>query len=524
MEAGQKMTPSPFQKAVFQAFDSLGTDETIQINAVAGSGKTSTLMMLLGMQPQRTLDQALVCAFNKEIADNLTSRVPQGVTVKTIHALGMAAVQKRFGKPKVEPNKYRKLLDIWLERNVPLDQRKAEGFDDQKQALFKAIHFVRVTLTDPKDTAAVIALSAQYDFEIPFSNLLPAIAAVLDWGVHGVPGFTEDYSAKAKIDFDDMIWLPNVCGITPEQFKVILVDECQDLSKAQLDLLLSARGEGGRMVFVGDPKQAIYGFAGADGNSFSNITTKTNALELPLSICYRCPRSVLEYAQKLVPQIQPADTAESGLVEVVTDKFFTETVTPRDMILCRVTAPLIETAFWLIRNGKKAKVKGRDVGAQLVKIIDYVEKMRGVDWAGFEAGLNRWRENELRLAAQKSDNEALVMSIEDRYDSVLAVLHGALRDGATSIGELRSYIQDLFTDDGKGIVLLSTIHRAKGLEAETVYLLRPEKLPHPMAKSLTARAQEDNLLYVAITRAMKRLYVVETPAVVVPDFWQLGAK
>jgi superfamily II DNA or RNA helicase len=82
------MQPSPYQQAIFNAFDNLVPGGAIQVNAVAGSGKTTTLVMLLQRQTPETLRDTLFCAFNVEIKKVLEQRAPNGVTVKTIHGVG----------------------------------------------------------------------------------------------------------------------------------------------------------------------------------------------------------------------------------------------------------------------------------------------------------------------------------------------------------------------------------------------------------------------------------------------------
>jgi superfamily I DNA/RNA helicase len=70
-----------------------------------------------------------------------------------------------------------------------------------------------------------------------------------------------------------------------------MIDEAQDLNRAQLELVLRAVAPGGRTLAVGDAGQAIYQWSGADARSMANITARTGACQLPLSICYRCPAS-----------------------------------------------------------------------------------------------------------------------------------------------------------------------------------------------------------------------------------------
>jgi DNA helicase-2/ATP-dependent DNA helicase PcrA len=61
--------------------------------------------------------------------------------------------------------------------------------------------------------------------------------------------------------------------------------------------------------------------------------------------------------------------------------------------------------------------------------------------------------------------------------------------------------------DTSNFVLLSSVHRAKGLEADVVHVIRPDQMPHPMARGPEAQAQEQNLIYVAYTRARRELHI-----------------
>ena len=96
--------------------------------------------------------------------------------------------------------------------------------------------------------------------------------------------------------------------------------------------------------------------------------------------------------------------------------------------------------------------------------------------------------------------------MQDRHDCLLA-----FAEGAATVDDVTRRIEAVFTDDrnGKGIKL-SSIHKAKGLEAKRVFLLEPHgaTVPHPMAKTSWQREQEMNLRYVAITRAIEELVYV----------------
>jgi DNA helicase-2/ATP-dependent DNA helicase PcrA len=511
----QGFVPSEYQQAIFDALEENVSD--LQVNAVAGSGKTTTLIQALNRIPYETLNSTLLCAFNKEIQRALEQRAPQGVAVKTLHAIGFATVcfhmQKATGRkfnPSVDDRKYRKLIEsYWIGQDYRGDRDPA---GDDEMEMFKLIHFVRVTLTNPNDQAAILEMAAEREVELSkperqVAAVAPILAAGQDMTGSAVKGFAFERDVNS-IDFDDMVWLPFVLDASPRKFRLVMVDEAQDLNAAQLDLVLKCRADGGRMVFVGDPHQAIYAFCGADADAWKKIHLKTGARQLPLSVCYRCPKAVIDLAQTIIPQIEARPGAAHGVVETIKSDSFRAMVTNRDMILCRLNAPLISTCFKLIAEGKPAKVRGRDIGAQLVKLIDQVEKLEGFAFQYFLAYTDKFREMQERVLQQRKDAEAQLLSLGDRIESIQAVYLNVATNGGRTVGDLRAKIESLFSDHENGHILLSSIHKAKGLEAERVFLLRPDKLPHPMAKSDAAREQESNLRYVAYTRAMAELYIV----------------
>ena len=92
----------------------------------------------------------------------------------------------------------------------------------------------------------------------------------------------------------------------------IFIDEAQDLSKAQQQLMLASIEEGGRFIAVGDPRQAINGFCGAMNDSFNQLEVLAQN-SLPLSVNYRCGSNMINLAQEIVPQIEAHEGAIEGL-------------------------------------------------------------------------------------------------------------------------------------------------------------------------------------------------------------------
>jgi superfamily I DNA/RNA helicase len=136
--------------------------------------------------------------------------------------------------------------------------------------------------------------------------------------------------ATNVIDYNDMVWLPNYLNMQLRQYQWILVDEAQDLNVAQLNIVLRSISNDGRIIFVGDRAQAIYGFAGADSNSIENIIKVTGACRLPLSICYRCPKSHIEMAAKIVPQIQAYENNIDGKITRISSTQLNKYIQPGD--------------------------------------------------------------------------------------------------------------------------------------------------------------------------------------------------
>jgi DNA helicase-2/ATP-dependent DNA helicase PcrA len=517
-----KFIPSRYQQAIFDAIER--GENHIQVQAVAGSGKTTTLVQALNRLPLHLLRSTLVCAFNKEIANELGTRVPQGVVVKTIHSVGLATIMQAmkqancaWSPDKINGNKYRNMVRSWWEE-------KSGGAmqDEVFTAIIDLIHFARVTLADYKDSEALSALLDEHEIDCPATYrefiCREWVPMFLEWGAFGrsreeggrvIDPFRPTWGPEEVIDFDDMLWLPHVRKWQPKRFDRVMVDECQDLSRAQLELVLRCLKDGGLVIAVGDPKQAIYGFTGADVRSYQNIAERTRAEQLPLSVCYRCPRTVVEAAKALVPDIECGPDATVGVVETIKAESFEELVQPGDMVLCRVNAPLISKAFELLAAGKRARVRGRDIGAQMIKLIDTIAKRPGFSFASFQESVEAWRVAEIASLDSRKDNTMRIESIQDRADSICALYGAALARGARSVPDLRAEVQALFVDDGQGYIILSSIHRAKGLEADRVFILKPNLLPHPMAKGERQIEQEWNLRYVAITRAKRELYFVE---------------
>lgn len=503
--------PSKYQQAFFDAMfqmieNSLGYRHIV-IEAVAGSGKTTTLIEGIKRLKDVSKDLSIcIVAFNKHIATEFQNKMAKmlgadhGVLASTKHSLGLRAIRQAFLRVEVDSKGY-KLGDIFdeiwpvskqaLEKGLIDRKRRKENFS-KRAAMRSLVSICKSVLVDAQDANAVLAVIERYNLEIDVDFINEAIEQL--------PNVMQKCLENTKlVDFDDMGWMPIMLKLEVEKFDVLLIDEFQDMSKGDMAFLFMCIKEDGHIVGVGDSKQSLYAFRGADPDAMANATKELNAKVLPLSVTYRCPQSHVDLAKKLVPQLEARENAPAG--EVLTIDFFdlASKVQDGDMVVCRTNAPLIRPAFECIRMGKKAMIRGADIGSSLINLI---KRFETDDIGSFEVSLMEYYEHEYqKLLNSAKDMQAVLLT--DRVETLRFIVNEC-----QTVSELLSKIQVLFSDTSSGVVF-SSVHRAKGLEANNVYILRPDLMPHPKAKKDHEVQQEKNALYVAQTRSKDKLIFVK---------------
>jgi DNA helicase-2/ATP-dependent DNA helicase PcrA len=418
--------------------------------------------------------------------------------------MGNGALREYLGKvanlDSVESKKkYDRLASAWVDSNgtqFAPDERK-----EIAASLTKLVNFARMTLVDAKSHEALHLMCLHFDIEINYpSFLFPAVSVILQQG-------QEQARSRKIIDFTDMLYLPVVWNLPLPKFDFVLCDEVQDLSACQLALVKKMVSPTGRFLGVGDRSQSIFGFAGAAADSFDNIKSGMNAAELPLSICYRCPSSHIALAQMIVPQIQARPGAPEGeVVHLKPADDLSKLVRGGDLIICRLTAPLITECIRLIKNQIAAKVRGRNIGEGLVNLLKRIAKVEDFAYSNVVRHLQEYKARQIEFLRQEEADESAIESLSDRVECLQVCAESYLN--AKSIDELAKEIEGLF-DDSRPAVWLSTVHRAKGLEADRVFILKPEKLPLRWKNQQDWQLdQEYNALYVALTRAKQALFIV----------------
>jgi DNA helicase-2/ATP-dependent DNA helicase PcrA len=479
-------TPSHLQQAIFDhVADS--TKGNLVVIARAGTGKTWTIIEAMAHVP--AAESVAVFAFNKAIAAELTDRVPEGVVALTFHSLGLRACTQAFGRLRVDGGKVTAMVDKRMGRDWETRTTRT--------AIVKLVGLAKNTLATEGEDLDNLIDAFQLDLPCTCTTTPHMRSCARRTAIDHTQAILEACRNPGdSLDFDDMIWLPVVNDLAVQTFDRVFVDETQDLNATQLRLAIKACRAGGRIVAVGDDRQAIYAFRGAASGAIASITRELSADVLPLSICYRCPRTVVELAATVVPDFQVAPGAAEGVIESISYDTMLCDVRPGDFVLSRSNAPLVSACLRLIRQGVKATIKGRDIGAGLVTWLLKV-KCRGVD--GLRERITEWHDREIeRLCKQSPLPESLITAADDRADTLLA-----LCDGASTVPEVIARAEALFVDDGdsNGRVILSSTHKAKGLERDRVFML---------AGTYRKRAttEEENLWYVAVTRAKRELFLV----------------
>ena len=295
-----------------------------------------------------------------------------------------------------------------------------------------------------------------------------------------------------------MIFFPTFYNLVGKQYDYVFVDEAQDLNKTQLEIVASALKSNGKLVAIGDSFQAIYSFRGGDSDSMQNIKDRFKCKSMPLSITYRCPTSHVEFVKQFVPNIEAAPNAKKGEIINIKDDEFVNYVKENDLVLCRYNAPLFSPCLKLIAMGKKARIVGSDFDKTLIKLIDNLKPKSVIE---LNEKLNRWYSREIANLEKIGAN---TQQVNDKYECIRTLIN---MSNANKVDDIKSYIREIFKKD-KPEISFSTIHKAKGLEAENIFIYYPNLMPSVYAKKDWEHQQEENLMYVAYTRSLNRIYNV----------------
>jgi DNA helicase-2/ATP-dependent DNA helicase PcrA len=510
---------SRYQKAVCEAVYYLargdrsytdGKDDLI-VDAKAGAGKTFVITYSMRYIPPS--QKVIALMFNKRNAEDIRPKLPPGrFEARTTHSLG-GRVLKRNGGGILDEDRP-KMRVILNGMQLPLAERRLLPEVAQLVSVAKAFGIVPAgyqgawgLIPDTPETWQGILDHFSIDFDEAWQEeravqiARDALRISLD-------------TAHQVIDHDDMLYLPICMKMPIPKYDWVFIDEAQDLSPIQHEMVKRARAANGHIVAVGDPNQAIYGWRAADSNSMQNLKEDLDAHELPLSICYRCDKNIIRTARSIVPEIEYWDQREDGRVMYgLGDGSRKEKLaefTPESVVLGPRNAPLVAAAFGFIRHRIACHMVGRDFSKGLVKLLQKLDAQ--VACEAEEKLDTYWQAERIRLA----ERETKLQALQDKCETLRIFLSDA--SPSQPVSQIIAAIESLFDETAHGMLTLSSIHRAKGSEFPRVFLMDTDMLHATTAKKGDKTRnllpwemqQRRNLLYVGITRAQHELFFVTT--------------
>ena len=492
-----EFTYSKYQKDIFD-FVKNGQGNAV-VEASAGAGKSTTLIKCLDfIDEDKTI---LMSAFNTDIVSVLKRKTKDfpNVNCATLHSIGRTMLQRNYPKDELtlDELKYKSYLNTNIKSLSSIDtySLSKKDFGRYMKNIETFVNFGRAYLCQTVKDLDLI--EDRYGIDTVADEKEVALD-VMEYGKTDL----------SKIDFTDMIWLPNVLFCKPIGMKYdwIMLDEVQDLSVCQREIILKCRKINTRMILVGDKKQCIFSFSSADPQSFEKLKDIPNTITLPLSISYRCAENIVNFAKKLVPSIEPNDDGRHGEIKYNTQ---IDDIQDGDMVLCRNNAPLMQVYVDLIKQGKKCFIRGKDIGLNMKNAV----KTTGMDTLNVKLDkdgvfVRLYDElfdaiNDIMGKYNVTYADAVETSFVARKLDIIKALE-TLSNNINTSKELIDKISDIFSDKKKGGISLSTIHKAKN-----VYIVCNSLMPSEMAKKDWEIEQEYNLMYVAYTRAKNILGFVD---------------
>ena len=477
--------------------DIINSTGNIKINAVAGSGKTTTVIEYARTRPAKS--KILYLAFNKtvkiEAAKKFSEKGLYNVQVETAHSLAYKHIVFKSNY-KINANGYKtnEITDLLnLKGNGEkhteyvianhINKFIAYFFNSDKQKI-EDLNYLD-TISEPKTKVFV---SSVYNY------IKKQASIFLEMMDNEEIEITHDFYLK-KFQLSNPIL----------QYDYILFDEGQDGSAAMLDIFLK---QNAIKVIVGDTHQQIYGWRYAV-NSLEKADFKTYYL----STSFRFSHDIANLAMSVLKY--KVHIGEHQPIQIIGKGTCNETKT-------------------------KAVIARTNLGL-LLKAIEYVTKKKEVKSIYFEGNINSYTYADEgaslydvlnlynakhflikdKLIKAMNDMSELVDYIEKTEDVQLAIMVKIIKEYGNKIPEIIKAIKEKHVDEKeKAEMIFSTVHRCKGMEYDTIQLvgdfITEEKLEKlkldkkGLETSATKINEEINMLYVAVTRTKNNIYIPET--------------
>jgi DNA helicase-2/ATP-dependent DNA helicase PcrA len=493
------------------------------ILAGAGSGKTTTITRRIAWQVASGAfrsDEILAVTFTDKAAGEMRARLERlgvdGVEARTFHSAALAQLRRARGEPLGRILATKALMLRQIGNTLPRPYRFRPAGD-----LATEVEWAKNRRLTPETYRGGLA-----DHESP----IPA-----DLMARVFREYERRKSESGLIDFEDLLELAvrlyeedeSALSALRERYRAFTVDEYQDVNLLQQSLLELWLGERDDLCAVGDDYQSIYGFTGASPEWLLGLPQRlTHATVVRLEANYRSSPQVLALANRLMPKLGGAEktlraTRPAGSEPELRGFDSPENegafVLERVRALAQEAVPYEDMAVLMRLNSRsvdfeelfgEAKIPFQ--GAALLARDGARQLLKGLRGAGFGTLTDEVR----RVAREQGLAEPVPEGVGERELvrqadlARLCKLAEEFDDGSRTVEEWVRWLRARFDHGAEGGVHLLTLHRAKGLEFEAVFLPRVEEKELPCKQALRsagALAEERRLLYVGMTRAKQHL-------------------
>lgn len=493
------MKLSQQQKDIAKTY--LSTQDNIEVESVAGSGKTT---LLVGMSNILKTHNYLFVAFTNSAKDEMIKRMPKmASSIKTTYSLGFGALRNYHNDIdfNIDKNKAYGLIREALE-----DPEMVDVFEDiTDQALtgevldvmvYELVSHYKLTLINLKISQEEVYEYTLENYDFSYDHLVGWVSSIIYEAIKkGYDMLLED----GVIDFTDMIAWPAIeDNITLPKYSEIFIDEAHDLSAAQQTIILKMCSEQTQVIYVVDPRQAIFAFAGADANSVQSMANNFSPNKTRLNECYRCGTAIIDEIVRsglhndivAAPGNPEGKVTRPGYYEAIEDIAYSSSET---MVLARTHSHLVDVAIKLLKEEKPFYYYQGTFGTELNNFIKVHTRGKKIgDWNAIKKTLSSKKSFDASIK-----NKDLVKAV----DTFLKLYN------AKTWSSLRQSIQRFFrkANNKSANLRLMTMHSCKGQEAKNVYLFYDFKR---LDNATEMEEQEYNLLYVAYSRAKLSLNLV----------------
>ena len=473
------MNPTAEQSA---CIDAMATHNVLKISAVAGGGKTSSLRLLA----ESNTDKSLYLAFNKVTAEEAAEKFPKHVECRTTHSLAYAAVGAKMSKKLSRPpGKYVNVAGTGSEiaRHFKIGSYEIDSITIPSNFLGLMVKetLARFEQSADEEVEAKHVYSSELNSKL--CNHQPSKKKIEKEVLKFAKKLWKqriDISSNVLATHDTYLKLYQLSKPKFSDVSIVYVDESQDSTPCVMDII-NNQAETTKLVLVGDARQAIYGWRGA-----VNAMAMVECEERKLTKSFRYGQAIADVAT-IVLERDMIITGNEAIKSVVGLSDVVDRTKPYTRLF-RTNSALVAAAL-------EAKVLGIDISIE-IDVKDFVKLLQSAQ--ALYSGDKRGVKHDKVLSCNSWDDAIF----EGKHDAELGRIVKAVNEG-----KAQRWIEILegHVNSDEPHITFTTAHKSKGREFEQVIVESDFKSCYNEGEWVGLTTEEQNLLYVALTRAILRL-------------------